>query len=94
LPGGEDIYPQPVRAQERQMMRLPEQMDVNGFDPDAIEVLHRAYMEACNALHVYAGDQHGRQTVAARVIDLATTTGVLDAKALRDRVLLESRVGV
>jgi hypothetical protein len=68
------------------------EMDVNGFDPEAIEVLHKAYTEVCNALHVFSGDQFGKEVVASRVIDLAATTGVLDPMALRDRVLLEARL--
>jgi|tagenome__1003787_1003787.scaffolds.fasta_scaffold18021936_1 hypothetical protein len=68
------------------------EMDVNGFDPEAIEVLHKAYTEVCNALHVFSGDRFGKEVVASRVIDLAATTGVLDPMALRDRVLLEARL--
>ena len=41
-------------------------------------------------LGLFAGDEHGRQVIAARIIDLAST-GVIDAKALRDRVLREAR---
>jgi hypothetical protein len=77
--------------QEREMMRLSDTNRMNCFEPDAIEVLHRAYLEVCNDLHVFAGDRLGKEAVAARVIDLATTTGMLDAKALKERVLLESR---
>jgi hypothetical protein len=75
------------------MMRLSDTPDVNGFDPDAIEMLHTAFKDVCTALHVFAGDQSGREAVAARIIDLAKTTGVLNPKALRDRVLLEARIG-
>jgi hypothetical protein len=67
-------------------------IDVNGFDPEAIEALHKAYTEVCNALHVFSGDRLGKEVVASRVIDLAATTGVLDPMALRDRVLLEARL--
>jgi len=66
--------------------------DAIGFDPEAVETLHKAYTEACNALRVFSGDQFGKEAVAARVIDLAKTTGVLDAEALRDRVLLEAQL--
>jgi hypothetical protein len=67
--------------------------EFNGFDPDAVKILHQAYTEACIALHVFAGDRLGKEAVAMRVIDLART-GVIEAAALRDRVLLEARVGL
>jgi hypothetical protein len=67
-------------------------IDANGFDPEAIEALHKAYTEVCNALHVFSGDRFGKEVVASRVLDLAATTGVLDPVALRDRVLLEARL--
>ncbi|HKG22569.1 MAG TPA: hypothetical protein VKC34_11770 [Blastocatellia bacterium] len=66
--------------------------DAIGFDPEAVETLHKAYTEACNALRVFSGDRFGKEAIAARVIDLAKTTGVLDAKVLRDRVLLEAQL--
>jgi hypothetical protein len=42
-------------------------------------------------LHIFAGDEHGRQVIAIRIIDLASR-GVIDAGALRDRVLMEARL--
>lgn len=60
------------------------------FEPEALGVMSQAFDEACNALHIFAGDEHGRQVIATRIIDLART-GVVDAEALRDRVLLEAR---
>jgi hypothetical protein len=64
--------------------------DVTAFEPHAIEAMSKAFEEACIALHVFAGDERGRETIATRIIDLART-GVIDAAALRDRVLMESR---
>jgi hypothetical protein len=64
----------------------------NGFDPEAVQELQKAYTAVCNALHIFSGDQFGKEAVATRVIDLAITTGVLDATALRDRVLLEAQL--
>jgi hypothetical protein len=52
--------------------------------------MSKAFEEACAALHVFAGDQRGREVIATRIIDLARN-GVIDAAALRDRVMLESR---
>jgi hypothetical protein len=63
----------------------------NGFDPEAIEALHSAYSQVCNALHVFAGDRRGREAVALRVLDLAQRTGVVDPKTLTHRVLTEVR---
>ncbi|TMJ02619.1 MAG: hypothetical protein E6G97_12390 [Alphaproteobacteria bacterium] len=60
------------------------------FEPEALGAMSQAFHDACNALHIFAGDEHGRQVVATRIIDLAST-GVIDAKALRDRVLMEAR---
>ena len=60
------------------------------FEPEAIRVMSQAFHDACNALHIFAGDEHGRQVIATRIIDLAST-GVIDAQALRDRVLREAR---
>ena len=60
------------------------------FEPEAIHAMSEAFEDACNALNIFAGDQHGRHVIATRIIDLASS-GVIDAKALRDRVLLEAR---
>ena len=60
------------------------------FEPEAMAAMSRAFDEACIALHVFAGDQRGREAVATRIIDLAGR-GVVDANALRDRVLAEAK---
>jgi hypothetical protein len=69
---------------------LPENV---AFDQAAISEMSRAFEEACKNLHVFAGDQRGREIIATRVIDLART-GVIDATALRDRVMAEARVSI
>ena len=61
------------------------------FDPEALRVMLQALHDTCNALHIFAGDEHGRQVIATRIIDLASM-GVIDADALRDRVLMEARL--
>ena len=60
------------------------------FEPEALSEMSRALQETCIALKIFAGDEHGRQVIATRIIDLAGA-GVLDAEALRDRVLSEAR---
>ena len=51
----------PIRA------HLPE---VSSFDPEAIEAMSKAFVDACTVLHVFAGDKRGRESIAARIIDL------------------------
>jgi hypothetical protein len=60
------------------------------FEPEAVAVMSKAFEEACIALQVFPCHERGREIVATRIVDLARN-GVIDAKALRDRVLLESR---
>jgi hypothetical protein len=61
------------------------------FEPEALRAMSQAFHDTCNALHIVAGDEHDRQVIAIRIIDLAST-GVIDAGALRDRVLMEARI--
>jgi hypothetical protein len=65
--------------------------DQTAFGPAAIEAMSKAFEEACNALQVFAGDEKGREIIATRIIDLARG-GMVDAAALRDRVVAESRM--
>ena len=65
--------------------------DQTAFGPAAIEAMSKAFAEACNALQVFAGDDKGREIIATRIIDLARG-GVIDATALRDRVVAEARL--
>ncbi len=60
------------------------------FEPTAIAVMAQALEEACNALNITPTQEHDREVIARRIIDLAST-GVVDAKALRNRVLYEVR---
>ena len=59
------------------------------FEPEAIDAMSKALEETCKALHV-DGQAQVRETIAARIIDLARN-GVLDAKVLSDRVLAETK---
>lgn len=65
--------------------------DCCAFDPEAIHALSTAFELTCADLHVFAGDQRGREIVAARIIDLARI-GVTDAWALHMRVVAEARL--
>jgi hypothetical protein len=58
------------------------------FEPDAIKAMSEALERACTALHVN-GQLRDREAIAAR-IDLARN-GVIDAKALSDRVVAETK---
>jgi hypothetical protein len=59
------------------------------FEPDAIKAMSEALERACTALHVN-GQLRDREAIAARIIDLARN-GVIDAKALSDRVVAETK---
>ena len=61
--------------------------DNAAFDPDAIKAMSEALEQACIALHVN-GHLRDQEAIAARIIDLARN-GVIDAKALSDRVVAE-----
>ena len=65
--------------------------DKTAFGPVVVEAMSKAFEEACIALQVYAGDEKGREIIATRIIDLARG-GVVDAAALRDRVVAEARL--
>ena len=63
--------------------------DHSAFEPEAIEAMSKALEETCKALHI-DGEMKDRQVIAARIIDLARN-GVVDAKALSDRVVAETK---
>jgi hypothetical protein len=63
--------------------------DQSAFDPDAIKVMSGALEQACQALNV-KGHLSERQIIAARIIDLARN-GTIDAKALSERVIAETK---
>ena len=60
------------------------------FDPEAIDILHRAYLDACGELALFPGDQRGREVIAARIIEIARN-GMIDATAISQRVVSEAR---
>jgi hypothetical protein len=59
--------------------------DRSAFSPEEIKVMSKALDEACAALQV-AGQMKDREIIAVRIIELARK-GVIDATALRDRVV-------
>jgi hypothetical protein len=61
------------------------------FDDNTTAAIVEAFEDACQALRVI--DKPGRGVIAARVFDLALA-GLVDAKALRDRIIQESRTDV
>ena len=63
--------------------------DHAAFEPDAIKLMSEALEQTCIALRVN-GDARNREMIAARIIDLARN-GVIDAKALRERVIAEAK---
>jgi hypothetical protein len=63
--------------------------DQSGFDPEAINIMSRALAETCAALQV-KGHAKEREIIAGRIVDLARN-GVIDAAALRDRVVAEAK---
>ena len=63
--------------------------DHAAFAPDEIDVMSRALEETCKALHI-DGRAKDREIIAARIVDLARN-GLVDATALRDRVLAETK---
>jgi hypothetical protein len=63
--------------------------DSAAFGPEAIEAMSKALEETCQALQIN-GQVKDREVIAARIIGLARN-GVVDAKALSDRVIAETR---
>ena len=64
--------------------------DAQAFEPEAIAAMSTAFELACADLHVFAGDIRGRQTIARRIIDLASN-GTIDAATLHRRIVAEAR---
>ena len=60
------------------------------FEPLHVEAMSAALTEACRALGIPETDKRARETIAARIIDLART-GVFSAALLADRVVKEVR---
>ena len=63
------------------------------FEPEAINAMSTAFDQACAALKIFDGDERGREVIATRIVDLARR-GVVDAKALGNRVITEARVSL
>jgi len=57
--------------------------DQAAFSPEEIEVMSKALLDACRALQI-DGQAKDRETIAARIIELARR-GVIDAMVLRRR---------
>jgi hypothetical protein len=64
--------------------------DAGTFDPDDVDAMARAFSETCIVLKIFAGDAHGREVIATRIIELARA-GLTDPAALRDRIVTEAR---
>jgi hypothetical protein len=64
------------------------------FAPEMTSILSQAIDDTCDALHIPSENIHDREVVAARIVDLARRTGVIDAGVLSDRVVRESRSAV
>ena len=62
----------------------------SSFEPEQLEAMSKAFSSACTALHVFAGDTHGREAIASRVIHLAGR-GIYDPAVLSERVVAEAR---
>jgi hypothetical protein len=63
----------------------------NAFDPEAILTMSIAFELACVDLEVLAGDTHGREILATRIINLARQ-GIICPAALHQRVVAEARL--
>jgi len=61
----------------------------SAFDPEATSAMSAAFDAVCDALNLAPSDARGRETVAARIIELARR-GERDPARLRDRVLGEA----
>lgn len=60
------------------------------FNPQDIDEMYETFVDVCAELHIPQSDNQKRETIAARIIDLARE-GIIDHDRLRDRVLLESK---
>ena len=66
-------------------------ISAGAFEPNDIEAMSLACEQVCDALHIN-GDAEARETIAARVIELARRGEPCPA-VLRDRVLAEANAG-
>jgi hypothetical protein len=58
------------------------------FEPEVIETMSAAFVAACEALHLKAGDDPATRSVAEKVIEL-TQRGIRDSQELRTMTLKE-----
>ena len=65
----------------------PYLQDTATFDPEAITAMSEALERTCAALQINGSD---REVIAKRIIDLARN-GAIDAKALSDRIIAETK---
>jgi hypothetical protein len=65
-------------------------IDPAAFDPEAISIMSEALETACRTLKI-DGEISDRQIVAERIIALAQAGTTLDAQALSDRVVAETK---
>ena len=63
------------------------------FEPEEIQAMSSAFELACADLQVFAGDQRGREIIAARIIALARN-GSCDASTLHQRVIAEAHLSM
>ncbi len=63
--------------------------ELNAFDPEATNAMSAAFEEVCRVLRLVDTDMHGREAVAAQIIELARR-GEKDPAKLRDRVLRDA----
>lgn len=63
--------------------------DEAAFEPEAIQAMSDALERTCKALKLN-GHAMDRETIATRIIELARSGIIMDAKALSDRVIAET----
>jgi hypothetical protein len=56
------------------------------LSPEAIKAMSTAFDDVCAALKISDGEERSREIIATRIVDVARS-GVVDAKALGDRVI-------
>lgn len=87
---GNLMYPRKREPERRSMVTIlkPLLEESVAFDEAATHAITVAYDEICREMKLPADAQDERQQIAMRVLDLART-GVIDAHALRERVIEE-----
>jgi hypothetical protein len=63
---------------------------ISAFEERETRTLAAAYDEICEAMHLPPNATGDRLVVATRVLDLAQT-GIIDVRAIRERVLAEAK---